>query len=71
MFETARRHMPENDIVMCFVINNFGFWYSRYTVPIIWGLDTACLVFKMDSSPWGYSFINQVDSIPIFWNVKP
>jgi hypothetical protein len=43
MFETARRHMPEDDIVICFVINNLGFWYSRYTVPVSWGLDTACL----------------------------
>jgi len=25
----------------------------------------------MDYSPWGYSFIFQVASIPVFWNVKP
>jgi hypothetical protein len=41
MFETARRHMPEDDIVMCFVINNLVFWYSRYTVPVSWGLDVS------------------------------
>ena len=43
IFETPRCHIPEDDIVMCFVIKYFGFWRSRYTMPISWGLDTACL----------------------------
>jgi len=43
MFETTRRHMPEDDTVMCFIINSLEFWYSRYTVPVSWGLDMTCL----------------------------
>jgi hypothetical protein len=42
IFETSWLYMPEDDIVMFFFINYLGFWYSRYTMPIIWVLNTAC-----------------------------